>query len=97
MMRNLFGPEAVTSKLREGLDSAMGIHRSIAERIARANSSSANDDFAAALEASTERMSEEELVREVTQLADTEIRYQVEAKLLTGAYASIRKAIGTNG
>jgi flagellar basal body rod protein FlgB len=97
MIRDLFGSEALTSKLRRGLDAAMTTHRDIAERIAGANERSTQDEFGQALAASSERLDEQDLARDLTQLADTEIRYEVEARLLNGAYASIRRAIRGNG
>jgi flagellar basal body rod protein FlgB len=97
MIRDLFGSQALTSKLRQGLDRAMATHRGIADRIAGANSQSTEGDFGQALAASSKRLDEQDLVSDLTQLADTEIRYEVEAKLLNGAYSSIRKAIRGNG
>lgn len=97
MIRDLFGSQTITGKLRQGLDRAMETHRGIADRIAGANSQSTQDEFGSALAASSKRLDEQELAREITHLVDTEIRYSVEAKLLNGAYSSIRKAIRGNG
>lgn len=97
MIQDLFGSQAITSKLRLGLDRAMETHRGIADRIAGANAQSTQDEFGSALAASSKRLDEQELVREITRLADTELRYGIEAKLLNGAYSSIRKAIRGNG
>ena len=96
MIRDLFGPKGISSELRRGLDEAMATHRAVADRIARANTQSANSDFNEALQTSEARLDEQELTRNMTLLADTELRYQTEARLLSGVYASIRKAIGRN-
>jgi flagellar basal body rod protein FlgB len=97
MIRDLFGSQSITSKLRQGLDLTMATHQGIADRIAGANSQSTQDEFGSALAASSKRLDEQDLVREITHLADTELRYEIEAKLLNGAYATLRKAIRGNG
>ena len=96
MIKDLFGAQAVTSQLRHGLDEAMATQRDIANRLAGVNSSSTQDDFGSALAASSARLDEQDMVQNLTKLADTELRYQVEAKLLNGAYSSIRRAIRGN-
>jgi hypothetical protein len=97
MIRALFGPEGLTAKLRAGLDVTMADHRGIADRIASARSQSASNGFGQALEASAAKLNEADLVRDMTQLADTEIRYETEARLLAGVYSGLRKAISGNG
>ena len=95
MLRELFGSSSITAKLREGLDETMSIHRTIANRIAAAHSGSSESGFAEALEAGAAAKTDEvDLTQEMSLLADATIRYELEARLLRGAYSSIRKAIG---
>ncbi|MBD3160981.1 MAG: hypothetical protein GF346_02350 [Candidatus Eisenbacteria bacterium] len=98
MIQALFGTSSMASKLRRGLDETMSVHRSIADRIATARNASSESGFSEALQAGERaQRTEKDLVEDMSLLADTTIRYEVEARLLRGAYSSIRKAIGRDG
>lgn len=95
MIRSLFGPSSAIHALRGGLDKEMAMHRAIADRVAGALSSSTRADFSESLADATRRPESKELdlLRDMTTLADTQIRYEVEAKLLQAAYRGLREAI----
>jgi hypothetical protein len=95
MLKALFGPASLTSMLRGGLEEAGATHRAIADRVANALTASSSTDFSTELEAQAAkpRVDEEDLQRDMTALADTELRYEAEAKLLQAAYAQLRSAI----
>lgn len=99
MIKGLFGAGSVTSMLRGGLEETSATHRTIAARVSNALTSSTSTDFATALDAQTaqQRGSEVDLEREMTALADTQIRYEADAKLLTEAYARLRAAMRERG
>ena len=99
MIRSLFGPNALTSMLRGGLEEASATHRSIAERVAGADQSSTNVDFADAVSAraGNKRLSQEDLQRDMAALADTQLRYEADAKLLQAAYGRLRSAMRERG
>ena len=99
MIRSLFGPTALTSMLRGGLEEATATHRSIAERVAGAEQSSTNVDFADAVsaQAGKKRLSEEDLQRDMASLADTQLRYEADAKLLQAAYGRLRSSLRDRG
>lgn len=95
MLRGLFGPETVTSRLRGGLEEVSATHRVIAERVAGTLGSSSSVDFTDELASKTAqaRLKEADLERDMASLADTQLRYEADAKLLRDAYARIRTAI----
>ncbi len=99
MLKGLFGPSSVTSMLRGGLEEASATHRAIADRVAGALDSSSNVPFAEQLEARAAQaaLSEADLERDMTALADTQLRYEADAKLLQAFYAQLRTAIGDRG
>ncbi len=99
MLKALFGPSTLTTMLRGGLEETSATHRTIADRVAGAVNSSSNTDFASALQAqqSKQRMSEADLERDMASLADTQIRYEADARLLQGAYARLRAALKDRG
>ncbi len=96
MLRELFGPTTLTSMLRGGLEETSATHRVIADRVANALSSSSSGDFSDELKAkqAQARVTEADLQRDMASLADTQLRYEADAKLLQGAYARLRRAIG---
>ena len=98
MLKNLFGPTSTSSMLRGGLEEASATHRAIAARVAGALKSSAGD-FPGELEARTAqgRLDEADLQRDMAALADTQLRYEADAKLLHAAYARLRTAIHERG
>ena len=99
MLRSLFGTGTETAMLRGGLEETSATHRAIAQRVASALGASTSTDFASALQAKTgeKKLSEADLEREMASLADTQIRYEADAKLLQGAYARLRAAMKANG
>jgi flagellar basal body rod protein FlgB len=98
MIKGLFGSSSITSALRVGLEDAMAAHRAIAARVAGAATSSSRVSFEDTLKAKQAKASQEaNLQRDMTALADTEIRYEAEAKLLQGAYAGLRAALRERG
>lgn len=98
MLRSLFGPDTLSSQLRGSLEEVSATHRVIADRVAQRLSSSAQPQFADQLQAEAARAQQEaDLQHDMTSLADTQLRYETDARLLHGVYASLRTAIrGTN-
>ena len=96
MIKALFGPSSVAHALRRGLDEEMAVHRAIAGRVSGALSSSTSTDFPQSLaEASARAKSDEnDLLGDMAALADSQIRYEAEAKLLRAAYNGLREALG---
>ena len=94
MLRSLFGPSSVSSMLRGGLEETSATHRVIADRVAGRLSSAANPAFGDKLQAEAARaQAEADMQRDMTSLADTQLRYEADAKLLRDAYALMRTAI----
>ena len=95
MFRGLFGPSSLSHALRESLDESMRTHDSIAKRVADAAMSSASGDFAKALDAAKagRKPDEADLQRDMAELADTQIRYEAESRMLRGVYSGIRTAV----
>ena len=97
MLKALFGPSTLTSMLRGGLEEASATHRAIAQHVADAETSSSTVQFPDALAAQqAQAASEADLERDMTALADTQLRYEADAKLLQAAYARLRDALKTN-
>jgi flagellar basal body rod protein FlgB len=94
MLKALFGPSTMTSMLRGGLEEASATHRAIAQRVAGALSASSSVQFPDALAAQNAQkpVSEADLENDMTALADTQLRYEADAKLLKAAYARLRTA-----
>ncbi len=99
MIKGLFGAGSLSSMLRGGLEETTATHRTIAARVSGALASSTSTDFASALDAQTsqQRLSEVDLEREMVALADTQLRFEADAKLLTEAYSRLRTAIRDRG
>jgi len=95
MLRELFGSSTITSQLRGGLEEASVTHKAIAARVAATLPASSSTDFAAQLESSQARAqrTQADLETDMTQLADTQLRYEADAKLLQAAYGRIRAAV----
>jgi hypothetical protein len=91
MISGLFGQGTVTNTLRGGLAEASATHKVIAERVANAQQQSATIDFSGQLDAKLAM--EEDIERDMTSLADTQLRYDATAKLLQTSYAEYRSAI----
>lgn len=96
MIQGLFGAGSITHTLRGGLEEAAATHRTIAERVARGIGRSASTDFSGALSAAS-GSADEELTRDMTALADTQLRYEAAASLLQKSYADLRTAIRDRG
>jgi flagellar basal body rod protein FlgB len=95
MIKALFGPDSVTSSLREGLDREMKTHREVASRVATALTASSRRGFERSLEDAVRagELEEADLQRDMAMLADSQIRYEAEAKILKAAYNGLRSAI----
>ncbi len=97
MLRGLFGPTSVSAMLRGGLEEASATHRAISQRVAGALTSSSSTGFDNALKSSeAAQQTEANLQRDMAELADTQLRYEADAKLLQQAYARLRTAIRSN-
>ena len=99
MLQSLFGTGTLSSMLRGGLEETSATHRTIARRVANALGVSTSADFASALQAQTgqQKLNEADLERDMASLADTQIRYEADAKLLQGAYSRLRDTMKMNG
>lgn len=95
MLKGLFGSNSLTKALRGGLEELSATHRVIAERVAGTLDASSTVDFTQALAQSTAqaRRAEADLERDMASLADTQLRYEADAKLLQEAYARLRTAM----
>ena len=95
MLKGLFGPDSVTAMLRGGLEETSATHRAISQRVADVLQSSSATDFSGELKAAeaAQRLDEADLQRDMSELADTQLRYEADAKLLREAYARWRTAI----
>ncbi len=95
MIKALFGRTTSPYLLRQGLDESMAAHRDVAKRVAEALSSSsqASGDGGDGAAASTEA----DLVQDMATLADVQIRYETEARLLSLTYQNLRTAVKSNG
>jgi len=92
VIRSLFGDGTTTWQLRGGLEELSATQRAIAERVANLSSTSASTDFATTLAAAATQR-EEEVLRDMAALADTQLRFEAAAKLLQKSYADFRTAI----
>ncbi len=94
MLKGLFGPDSLTSMLRGGLEEASATQRAIGSRVAGALSASSSVAFSDTLAAEQERAAvEEQLQASMTELADTQLRYEASARLLQEAYSQFRIAM----
>lgn len=95
MIKGLFGNTTLPYALRSGLEEATTTHRAIAGRVANAMQSSSSTDFAGDLKAAAakRKAQEADLQRDMTELADTQLRFEADAKLLQQAYSRLRTAI----
>jgi flagellar basal body rod protein FlgB len=94
MLRELFGPSTLSAMLRGGLEETSATHRAIAGRVAGAVRTSSSTDFSAELADQTARaQAQADLERDMTELADTQLRYEADARLLHDAYARLRTAV----
>ena len=95
MIKGLFGTTTLSYALRSGLEEAATTHKAIAARVAGALSSSSSTDFAGDLAAAKgkKRVEEADLQKDMAELADTQLRFEADAKLLQQAYGRLRTAI----
>lgn len=96
MLKGLFGPTSVTAMLRGGLEETSATHREIAARVAGAIQASNTVDFPGALAAQSKEAAPD-LERDMAELADTQLRYESEARLLRAAYDGLRTAVSDRG
>ena len=96
MVPSLFGQGTLTQTLRGGLEELSATQKTIANRVAGAVAESATTGFAGQLKSSMAG-SDDEIMRNMASLADTEMRYEATAKLLQKSYADLRTAITGNG
>ncbi len=95
MLKGLFGPASLPAMLRGGLEETSATHRGIAARVAGAIDASSRADFPGELARS--QAAEADLERDMTLLADTQLRYEAEARLLREAYDRLRSAMRDRG
>jgi flagellar basal body rod protein FlgB len=98
MLKGLFGAQSIAPQLRAGLDDATATHRAIAARVAGALDASANVDFSQELQASVNGQKfATDLARDMSELADVQLRFEADAKLLQEAYGRLRTAMRNHG
>ena len=90
MIRGLFGENTVPYTLKAGLVGTSQVHREIAERVAGAITESTRDPEGA-------RVNQADLNADMAALADNQIRFQAEARLLHLVYQGLRTSINGNG
>ncbi len=93
MLRGMFGSNSMTYVLRGALEETTATHRDISARVANPTASSTSGPFADQLATAQGAVDEVDLQREMVALADTQLRYEAEAKLLQMAYAQLRTAV----
>lgn len=93
---SLFGTGTVTNELRGGLSELSATQRVIATRVAAAHAASATAGFAGQLD-SAMQTTDQDVMRDMASLADTELRYETTASLLQKSYSDLRSAITSNG
>lgn len=95
MIKGLFGNTTLPYALRAGLEEATTTHKAIAARVASAMESSSSTDFAGQLASANGRkkVADVDLQRDMAELADTQLRFEADAKLLQQVYARLRTAI----
>lgn len=98
MLKGLFGAHSLAPQLRAGLDDATATHRAISSRVAGALESSANVDFSQQLQQGMNgQQPGTDLQRDMSELADVQLRFEADAKLLQEAYARLRTAMRNHG
>jgi len=84
------------SQLKAGLDVESARQKRIAARVAAAQDASAGSGFAADLKAKGGAPAED-LQQDMAELADVQLRFEADARLLHDAYARLRTAMKSNG
>jgi flagellar basal body rod protein FlgB len=93
MIRGLFGPSTLSAQLRGGLAETSATHKAIAARVANALQSSSAVEGTGPAAKAAEAAREADLQTDMTELADTQLRYEADAKLLAAQYARLRAAV----
>lgn len=93
MLRGLFGSDSTTYMLRGALEETSATHREISARVANSSGLSTSGAFADQLAAAQGAFGDVDLQREMTALADTQLRFEAEARLLQMNYTQLRTAI----
>lgn len=95
MIKGMFGASSLTYLLRGGLEEVSATHRAIARRVAGTLESSSSVSFSENLAAQSaqKKLEAADLQRDMAALADTQLRFEADAKLLQGSYAMLRTAI----
>jgi len=96
MIDRLFGPQSLVSQLKAGLDVESARQKRVAARVAGALDASAGSGFAADLKAKGAAPGED-LQKDMAELADVQLRFEADARLLHDAYARLRTAMKSNG
>lgn len=91
MIKALFGQSTVPATLREALDSSMQTHRAIGRRVAEASAAAASSPDGAP------GASEASIADDMALMADTQLRYEAEARLLSLVYQGLRRSIRSHG
>jgi len=99
MIERLFGPSSLPAELKAGLDVESARQKTIAARVAGALDASAHDGFAATLRAqgAAGAAPPEDLQKDMAELADVQLRFEADARLLHDAYGRLRTAMKSNG
>ena len=95
MIRELFGTSSIYATLRDGLDQATAAQRRIANRVANITNGAGQDGFATELskQRGGARGNAADLEKSMTELADTQLRFDATTRLIQQAYAKLRTAI----
>lgn len=96
MIKALFGNTTTPWLLRRGLDTSMAEHQRIARKVAAAvtqsdEASGGADGGAAGAQGAAD------LSQDMASLADTQMRYEAEARLLQLVYQNLRSSFRSNG
>jgi flagellar basal body rod protein FlgB len=91
MIRELFGTSSVYATLRGGLDNATAAQRRIANRVANISNGAFSTELSK--QQAGARTNEADLEKNMTQLADTQLRFDATTRLLQQAYSKLRTAI----
>lgn len=93
MIQGLFGQGSITHDLRTGLDELSARHQGIADRVATALQASSSTPFADELQLAQAVAQEANIAEDMVALADNQLRYEADTRLLMEAYTRLRTAI----
>ena len=99
MIRGIFGDSSLSARLRGGLEEASATQRGIGRRVAEALQASTATGFAAATQGQFDQAKrvEADVQREMASLADTQLQFEADVKLLRETYQRFRTAINSRG